>query len=161
MRFRTFLQKLSAFLFIRHSFRVSQTKNMSQSLQCWMKLFYLTGTSVKVFFEKSLFSKICSIAAICFYVLNFVAAFSISIQYGFVPLNDSQFIYLVMTFFWALCFGAILVILLTITKAKFEAKFWNIMSQVENNFETEMEVKFIHGKFKKTFVLKIIFLLFR
>jgi uncharacterized protein YacL len=127
---------------------------MSQTLEQWMKFFYITGTSVKVYFDKSLLF-ILSVASICFYVIAIVAAVVFFDYDGISKTNKNVKLLLILSAL-AVCFGVCLAIFTVILKAKVEQKFWETVSEVEDTFERLLGEFFLCGRFNKIFGLKFI-----
>jgi 7tm Chemosensory receptor len=133
---------------------------MSQSLQRWMKFFYLTGSSLKCYSDKSLPWMIFSSSMIGFYILILIFNGIIRMFDSNVPATNKHTQAFLVSIYWANWFGASLIVFFTIAKLKIEAKFWKTVKEVENVFKNEMGVKFAKGNFSKNFGFKIVLLSF-
>jgi hypothetical protein len=127
---------------------------MSQTLQQWMKFFYITGTSVKVFFDDSLLS-ILTATSLCLYIAAIAGAF-VFFDYDSISEASSNVKLLLIFFRWIIWFGTKLVVFTVVMKTKVEREFWETVSEVENIFKRQLREDFICGRFNKVCGFKII-----
>jgi 7tm Chemosensory receptor len=127
---------------------------MSKALESWMKCFYVTGTSVKVFFDKRSPLWLLTTASILLVASSIIASLVLCDYDNFNATRR----FIITLIICATCFGGFLIILVTIAKAKVERNFWKTVAELEDIFETNLGEDFLCGNFNKAFGLKVILL---
>lgn len=135
--------------------------NMAKSLKAYLKVFYLSGLSLKSFKRQKRFRgnllAICSHAMTLLFALSFIATISAAVtQKTSLETNSARGkFFFAFTFY---CFSAhtIVLILLTITKKRSEENFWELVNEAERIFKSELRVTAKTRNFNLKCCLKIL-----